>query len=172
MDPVNATTRKSRTPKPVESKFAGATLVVAKDAVETLFGVSAEKTYAYAREQLTATAKAGQTAALFGKANLDAALDAGNALVAGAQGIGQLWIALMQGAVDDGIGAARRLAACRTTKDLIDAHGEIARVSYRKFASEGRKLSDLSAKLAGDVSAPIAARVGAAADALAKPFAA
>lgn len=167
---MNATTRKSRTPKPAES--VGATLVAAKDAVETVFGVSAEKAYAYAREQLSATVKAGETAAVFGRANLDAAMESGAALVVGAQSIGQLWMALMQGAVDDGIDAARRLATCRTTKDLIDAQGEIARASYRKLANEGRKLSDLSAKLAGDVSAPIAVRVGAAADALAKPFAA
>ena len=137
----------------------GATFVGAKDSVESLFGVSA-------------AVKVGETAAALGKGNLNAVLEAGNALVAGAQEISQMWLALVQGAVGDGIGATRRLAACRTTKDVIDAHGEIARASYEKFASESRKLSEISHKIAGNVSAPIAAQIGATVETLAKPVAA
>ena len=171
---MNAPARKPQTPKAIQTMAATST--VAKDAVETVFGVSAEKAYSYAREQMTAAAKAGETAAAFGKGNLDATLAAGAALVAGAQEIGQMWLALMHGAIGDGLDASRRLAACRTTKDMIAAQGEIAMASYEKFASESRKLSDVSTKIAGNVSAPIAAQVNVAVDraveALAKPLAA
>jgi len=121
---------------------------------------------------LTAAAKAGSTAASFVQANVDAALEAGRVLVAGSHDIGRIWLAAFQGALDDGIGAAQRLSACRNTKDLLDAHGEIARASYARFADESRRLSDLSTRLAGDVSAPIAVRVRAAVDVLGKPTAA
>ena len=157
------TTRKIQAiaaPKAVNSIGSiGPAFMGAKDAVESLFGMSA-------------AVKVGETAAALGKGNLNAVLEAGNALVAGAQEIGQMWLALVQGAVGDGIGATRRLAACRTTKDVIDAQGEIARASYEKFASESRKLSEISHKIAGNVSAPIAAQIGATAETLAKPVAA
>ncbi len=153
---MNATARKNPAPKPAET-------------TEATIVASAEQAAVYARGRMDA-------AAAFGKKNLDAALEAGGALVAGVQEISQMWLGLMQGALDDGLGASRRLAACRTTKDMIDAQGEIARASYEKFANESRKLSDLSAKVAGNVSAPLAAQVnvavGAAVDAFAKPVAA
>jgi phasin family protein len=167
---MNATTRKSQVLKradPIDATFAAT-----KDAVERMVGPAAEKAYAYAREQLNAAAKAGEQAVSFGRGNFDTAVDVGGAMIAGTQEISRLWLALFQGAVDDGINAARRLASCRNTRDFITVQGEIARASYEKFTNDGRKLSDLSAKLVGDVSAPIAVRVESLADTFAKSTAA
>jgi phasin family protein len=113
-----------------------------------------------------------ENAFAFGRANLDAAVEAGNALLAGAQEISQIWLALAQESVDDGVAALRRLTACRSTPELVAAQGEIARTSYAKYASKGRALSDLTVKLAEGVSAPVVARADAALTVLAKPIAA
>lgn len=154
---MNAPSRKTpalKSPAMIESTFSAA-----KDAMESVFGAAV-------------VTKNFENAFAFGRANLDAAVDAGNALLAGAQEINQVWLALTQESVNDGVAALRRLTACRSTPELIAAQGELARASYEKFASKGRKLSDLTAKLAEDVSAPVVARADAALNVLAKPIAA
>ncbi|MCC7016946.1 MAG: phasin family protein [Rhodospirillales bacterium] len=154
---MNAPSRKMPAPKSpamIESAYNAA-----KEAVETVFGPS------------TVT-KNFENAFAFGQANADAAVAAGNALLAGAQEIGQVWLALAQETVDDGVSALRRLTACRSTPELIAAQGEIARTSYAKYASKSRALTDLAAKLAENVSAPVVARADAALTVLTKPIAA
>lgn len=154
---MNAPSRK--TPAPKGSEMIESTFVAAKDAMENVFGA-------------TIVTKNFESAVAFGRANVDAASEAGNALMVGAQEINQVWLALAQEAVNDGVAAMRRLTSCRSTPELIAAQSELTQASYEKFASKGRTLSALSAKLAEDVSAPVVARANAALNVLAKPIAA
>lgn len=154
---MNAPSRK--TPAPKSPEVIESTFSAAKDAMEGVFGADAvtknfEKTFA------------------FGRDNVDAAVKAGNALVAGAQEINQVWLALAQESVNDGVAALLRFTACRSTPELIAAQGELVQASYAKYTSQGQKLSDLTAKLAEGVSAPVVARAEAALNVLAKPIAA
>jgi phasin family protein len=90
----------------------------------------------------------------------------------GTQEISQIWLALTQSSVNDGVAALQRLGACKSTPELVEAQGELARAAYAKFASESRKLSEISVKFAENVSAPVVARAEAALHVLAKPTAA
>lgn len=154
---MNAPVRKTSAPKNPE--MIESTFSAAKDAMESVFGAAA-------------MTKAFENAFAFGRANLDATAQAGGALMAGTQEINQVWFALAQETVNDGVAALRRLTACRSTPELIAAQSELSQASYAKFASKGRALSDLTTKLAEDVSAPVVARANAALNVLAKPIAA
>jgi phasin family protein len=154
---MNAPARKPSAPKNPE--MIESTFSAAKDAMENVFGADA-------------VTKNFEKAFSFGQANFAAAVEAGNSLFAGAQEINQVWFALAQESVNDGVAALRRLTACRSTPELIAAQSELRQASYAKFASKGRALTDLTAKLAEDVSAPVVARANAALNVLAKPIAA
>ncbi|MEK7246097.1 MAG: phasin family protein [Pseudomonadota bacterium] len=154
---MNAPTRK--TPAPKSSEMIESTFSAAKGAMENVFGADA-------------VTKNFETTFAFGRDNFDAAVKAGNALVAGAQEINQVWLALAQESVNDGVAAMQRLTTCRSTPELMAAQGELAQASYAKYTSQGRKLSELTTKLAEGVSAPVVARAEAALSVLAKPIAA
>jgi phasin family protein len=154
---MNAPTRKTAVAKSAD--IVESVSVAAKDAMENLFNPAA-------------ATKQFETAVAFGRANWDAASQASNALLAGAQQMGQAWLALAQETVDDGVAAARRLTACRTTPEWLAAQSDIAQSSYAKYTSKGRAMTDLAVKLAEDVSSPVVARADAAIGALVKPIAA
>ena len=154
---MNAPARK--TPAPKSSEMIESTFSATKDAMASVFGADA-------------VTKNFEKAFSFGQANFAAAVEAGNALLMGAQEINQVLLGLAQESVNDGVAAMQRLTACRSTPELIAAQGEVAQASYAKYTSQGRKLSDLTTKLAEGVSAPVVARAEAAMSVLAKPIAA
>ncbi len=154
---MNAPSRKpsaSKSPETIESTFTAA-----KDAMASVFGADA-------------ATKAFENSLAHGQANMAAASAVGGALMTGVQEINQIWLALAQEAVSDGVAAMQRLTACKSTPELFEAQSELARASYAKFASKSQTLSALATKLAEDVSAPVVARAEAAMTAFAKPIAA
>lgn len=154
---MNAPVRKPPVAKSTD--MIESTLGAAKDAMENLFDPSR-------------VAKNYESAVAFGQANLAAAVQAGNAALAGAREVSQIWLALSQSSVNDGVSALRRLGACKSTPELVEAQSELTRAAYAKFANESRKLSEISMKLAESVSAPVVARTQEALHVLAKPTAA
>ena len=154
---MNAPTRK--TPAPKSPELIESTFTAAKDAMASVFGADA-------------ATKAFENSLAHSQANMTAASAVGSALMAGVQEINQVWLALAQEAVSDGVAAMRRITACRSTPELIAAQSELAQASYTKLASKGQTLSNLATKLAENVSAPVVARAEAAMAVLAKPIAA
>jgi phasin family protein len=183
-EPMNATVKKVsviKTAAPVE-----ATVAAGKEAVEHVVKVSTEaatkgyeKAIAMSKEHVEAAVKAGTQAfkgyeefVAFGKDNVEAAVKAGTILSKGVQDLNKVLFGLAQASLEDSVAASKKLLGCKSVKEVVEVQGELAKTNYSKLVAESRKISDLSAKIAEDAAAPIAARVTAAVEKFAKPLAA
>ena len=169
------------TAKPVEAAVAAGA-----DAVESAVKAGAqvaakgyEKAVAMGREQVETAVKAGAGAfkgygdlAGFGKDNVQAVMTSGAILAKGVQDLNDVWLGLARASVEDAVGAAKALFGCKTLPEVVELQTGLAQAQYEKFVAESRRLSDMSAKLAENTSAPITARVTVAVEKFTKPLAA
>ncbi len=146
---------KAGTAKPVEAAVAAGA-----EAVETFVkaGAGAFKGY--------------DDLAGFGKDNVEAVMTSGAILAKGVQDLNDVWLALAQTSVEDAVGAAKALFGCKTLPEVVEVQTGLAQAQYEKFVVESRRLSNMSAKLAENASAPITARVTVAVETFTKPLAA
>jgi phasin family protein len=175
------TAGKAGTAKPVEAAVAAGA-----EAVETVVKAGAqvaakgyEKAVAMGREQVETAVKAGAGAfkgydelAGFGKDNVEAVMTSGAILAKGVQDLNDVWLGLARASVEDAVGAAKALFGCKTLPEVVEVQTGLAQAQYEKFVAESRRLSDMSAKLTENASAPIAARVTVAVEKFNKPLAA
>ena len=175
------TTRKKTAAKQVEAAVAAG-----KETVETAVKVGTDafaKGYESAmdatREQVDAAVRAGADAfqgyeevVAFGKDNVEAVMESSAILAKGAQEFNKAWFDLAQVSVDQNVAATKALLGCKTVKELAEVQSGLATRNYDTLVADGRKLSDMSVKLAEDVARPVNARVNAAMDKLSKPVAA
>jgi len=181
---MNATVKKATVVKaaaPVE-----ATVVAGKEAIENVVKTSTEvatkgyeKAIAMSKEHVEAAVKAGTQAfkgyedlVAFGKDNVDAVMKASAALAKGVQDLNKALFGLAQAALEENVAVTKKLLGCKSVKDVVEVQSELAKANYAKAVTEGRKLSDLSLKIAEEAAAPITARVTAAVDKFTKPLAA
>ncbi len=175
------TTRKKTAAKQVEVAIA-----TGKETVETAVKVGTDayaKGYESAivatREQVDAAVKAGADAFLgyedvvaFGKDNVEAVMESSTVLAKGTQEFTKAWFDLAQASVDQNVAATKALLGSKTVKELAEVQSGLATRNYDALVADGRKLSDMSVKLAEDVAKPVNARVNAAMDRFSKPVAA
>ena len=167
--------------KPVEAAVAAGA-----EAVETVVKAGAqvaakgyEKAVAMGREQAETAVKAGVDAfkgydelAGFGKDNVEAVMTSGAILAKGVQDLNDMWLGLARASVEDAVGAAKALFGCKTLPEVVEVQTGLAQAQYEKFVEDSRRLSNMSAKLAENASAPITARVTVAVETFTKPLAA
>ncbi len=134
---------------------------------------------AQAAEQVEAAVKAGaemfkgyEDVAGFGKENIDAVMATGAVLSKGLQDLNKAWFALAQDALEQNVAATKRILGSKSVVEVVEIQSDLAKAGYDKAMTESRRLSDMSIKLAEEVSAPIAGRVNTAMEAFTKPFAA
>ncbi|MCH6589193.1 MAG: phasin family protein [Proteobacteria bacterium] len=175
------TAKPAKPAKPVEAAVA-----TGAEAVETVVKAGAqvaakgyEKAVAMGREQVETAVKAGAGAfkgygdlAGFGKDNVQAVMTSGAILAKGVQDLNDVWLGLARASVEDAVGAAKALFGCKTLPEVVELQTGLAQAQYEKFVAESRRLSDMSAKLAENASAPITARVTVAVEKFTKPLAA
>ncbi len=161
---------KAGTAKPVEAAVKAGAQVAAK---------GYEKAFAMGREQVETAVKAGAGAfkgyddlAGFGKDNVEAVMTSGAILAKGVQDLNDVWLGLARASVEDAVGAAKALFGCKTLPEVVEVQTGLAQAQYEKFVADSRRLSNMSAKLAENASAPIAARVTVAVEKFNKPLAA
>ena len=105
------------------------------------------------------------------KDNVDALVKCGSMLAEGMQEMNRSWLGLAQSSMEDGMVAAKTLLECKTLPEMVQVQAEVTKASYAKWIAESRKLSEKSARLAEKSFAPIAERVNAAMERIAKPLA-
>ena len=143
------------------------------------FAKGYENAVAATREQVDAAVKAGADAfqgyedvVSFAKDNVDAVMESSTILAKGVQEFNKVWFNLAQASVDQNVAATKALLGCKTAKELAQVHSGLVARNYDALVLDGRKLSDMSVKLAEEVAKPVNARVNAAMDRLSKPVAA
>lgn len=178
------TTTKTETAKvvnPVEAAVAAN-----KETVDTFLKAGSEvasqgveKVVAMNQEQIAAAVKAGTDAfkgyedfVAYGKANVDALMKANSVLVKGAQDMNKVLFGLAQSSLEDGVAATKKMLSCKSLKDVVEVQSTLAKANYKKSVDEGRKLTDMSVKLAEEISAPIASQVNETVERITKPLAA
>ena len=129
----------------------------AKDQVQKTFPQAAEKFDEFAG---------------FQKANLEALFAAGSLAMKGFESIGDELLALNKKAMEDGLANAKKLMECKTVQDMVELQGDLARSQFEQLLATSTKLSEMYAKVAGDVAEPLQSRLGKAAQTMATPLAA
>ena len=163
-----------------------AALAAGKDTIDTVVKAGAEaaskgveRAVAMSREHVTAAVKAGTEAfkgyediVSFGKDNVDAVVKSNAILVKGFQDIHNVLFGIAQAQLEEQVAATNKFLGCKTFKDMMEAQAELARTSYAKALDDGRKITDLSVKLAEEATQPIAKQVNVTVEKFSKPLAA
>lgn len=177
-------TAKSQAPKalnPVEAAVAAN-----KETVDTFMKAGSEvasqgveKVVAMNQEQIAAAIKAGTDAfkgyediVAYNKANVDAVMKANQVLVKGAQDINKVLFGLAQSSLEDSVAMTKKILGCKSLKDVVEVQSDFAKANYKKSVDEGRKLTDLSVKLAEEAAAPLTSQVSETVERFTKPLAA
>lgn len=163
--------------KPATVKVSGNPVLKLKDTIMA----TAEKTdiTAQAKEMAadvqtrvkTAYTKAGEytaEAGEFNKANLDAVVESGKILLAGAQNLVKSDIATGKGVVEIATADAKKIAGVKSPTDLFELQGEITRRNFDAAMSFGSQRTEALVKLYNDAFAPISNRVSVATERFSK----
>jgi phasin family protein len=120
----------------------------------------------FGQEQLERTAstlfRGYDEVAAFNKGNVEALMLSGNVVVRGVEDIGKAWLDLGQHSLERGVALAQAFAGVRTLQDLVELQTELAPATLDRLLTESARVSELSAKVANEVVAPLRARVGTA----------
>ena len=119
----------------------------------------------------TAAAKAGEFASEvteFNKDNLEAVVESGKILFAGAQEMSRENIATGKTVVETVTGDVKKMAAIKSPTELVQLQGELARRNLDAAISFGSKNTESWLKIYNDAFAPISSRVSVAAERIKK----
>jgi len=119
----------------------------------------------------TPTFKGYDEIAAFGKANIDALIQANTVFTKGVEAISKEFIALTQSQLESAAAAAKAIFAAKTLKDMVELNAEFTKANFDKLVANSTKLGELSTKVATDTFAPISARVTSVVERAAKPVA-
>lgn len=138
-----------------------------------------EQAVAATKEQVEAAVKAGadmfkgyEDVTVFGKDNLDAFMTTSTLLAEGLRDLNKVWFDLAQNSLERNAAATKAVFECKSVNEFADVQNDLMKENLEKIVTEGRKISDMSMKLAEEVTAPLNSRVAAAMDKVAKPLAA
>ena len=119
----------------------------------------------------TPTFKGYEEIAAFGKANIDAMIQANTVFSKGLEAISKEFIALTQAHLESSAAAAKAIFAAKTLKDVVELNAEFHKANFDKLVANSTKLGELGTKVATDTFAPISARVTSVVEKAAKPAA-
>ncbi len=159
-----------------------AAMAAGKETVETVVKATTEaatkgyeKAFAMTQEQVQAAVKNGTDAfkgyedmVSFGKDNVEAVMVSGTILAKGIQDLNEMFFGLAQASLENSVNASKAIMACETVPEMVEIQNDLARENYNTFLSEGRKVSDMSAKVAEKALEPITHRVNTTVEKFAK----
>lgn len=121
-------------------------------------------------EEMFAGTEAYEDMMAFAKGNVEALVKSSQIFVKGATDLNNLWIGLARTSVEEGASAAKAMMGCRSVEDVLSVQSGAAKNGYGRMLTEGRKISDLSLKVANESAEPVAERVRSAVETLVRPF--
>lgn len=104
----------------------------------------------------------------FNKANVDAVVESGKILFAGAQDMVKSDVETGKAVIEVVTADAKKVAAIKSPTELFELQGEIARRNFDAAVSFGSKRTEAIVKLYNDAFAPISNRVSVAAEKVSK----
>ncbi len=110
-----------------------------------------------------AMAKTTQAATQFGRSNLEALTQSAQASVAGMQDLSRLYVAAVQGLMQQTMESTKAFAGAKTPQDVLAVQANLTRASIERMLGEGAKLQQAAQKMVEQASAPLTRRVAAAA---------
>ena len=119
----------------------------------------------------TQTFKGYEDFAAFGKANLEAFVQANTLFAKGIESLSKEVVSLAQSSLESSTAATKAMFAAKTIKDVVELQADFAKTSFEKMVANSTKLGEMTVKLATDAAAPIGARVTAASEKALKPSA-
>lgn len=138
----------------------------------TDFTASAKEMAADMQERVkTAAAKVGEFASEageFNKANLEAVVESGKVMFAGAQELLRADVETGKTVVETMTADVKKMAAVKSPTELMQLQGELARRNFDAVVSYGSKRTEAIVKLYNDAFAPISSRVSVAAEKISK----
>jgi hypothetical protein len=104
----------------------------------------------------------------FAKGNVEALVESGKILAAGAQDLGKGYVEEAKSAYETLSADLKEMAAIKSPTELFQLQGKIARRNFDAFVATSSKNTEAAIKLATDSFAPLSGRVNLAAEKLAK----
>lgn len=93
--------------------------------------------------------------------NVEAFVKAGNAWAKGAESIGKAYFNLAQVSAEAGVEVAQAMFAAKTLKDVVDVQTGYTKASLEAIVAEGKKINDMTLKVANEAFEPIQHQVNA-----------
>ena len=146
-----------------------ATAAMAADGIATARQVAdagAAQTRAAMENSLKPTAealsKATNTAAEFGRGNIEAVAQSTQTYLTGMQDLNRQYFASLQGLLQHAVEGANAFVGVKSLKDAMAIQASLGRATVERALGEGTKLQQAARKVAGQVYAPLTQRTTAA----------
>ena len=153
------------TAKQIEEAVAAGKQTI-RNVVKVATDTAGAKAVSVTRDNVEVAVKAGSAAykgyedvVQFGRDNADAAVKAGLILAKGLQELNRTFLAFAQEQVEESVATAKALSGAKSLQEVIDIQSRLAKNGFDRLLAEGGKLNEVSAKLAEQALAPLAARL-------------
>lgn len=100
--------------------------------------------------------------------NVEAIVAAGNVWAKGAESIGKAYFNMLQVSAEAGVEATQAMFAAKTVKEAVDLQSGFAKSNVETLVTEGKKINEITAKVANEAFEPIQAQLNETVETLLK----
>ena len=158
--------------QPALTKLKETIMATAKNAKTADFTKTVKEAAADAQTRLKSVydkgAEVGADVVEFHKGNIEALVESGKILAAGAQDLGRTYVEDAKGAVETVTADVKKVAAVKSPTELFQLQGEIARRNFDAAIAAASKNTETFIKLANDAFAPVSTRLSLVAEKISK----
>ena len=158
--------------QPALTKLKETIMATAKNAKTADFTKTVKEAAADAQTRLKSVydkgAEVGADVVEFHKGNIEALVESGKILAAGAQNLGRTYVEDAKGAVETVTADVKKVAAVKSPSELFQLQGEIARRNFDAAIAAASKNTETFIKLANDAFAPVSTRLSLVAEKISK----
>lgn len=167
-----AKTKTTNNEQPALTKLKETIMATAKNAKTADFTKTVKEAAADAQTRLKSVydkgAEVGADVVEFHKGNIEALVESGKILAAGAQDLGRTYVEDAKGAVETVTADVKKVAAVKSPTELFQLQGEIARRNFDAAIAAASKNTETFIKLANDAFAPVSTRLSLVAEKISK----
>ena len=167
-----AKTKTKNNEQPALTKLKETIMATAKNAKTADFTKTVKEAAADAQTRLKSVydkgAEVGADVVEFHKGNIEALVESGKILAAGAQDLGRTYVEDAKGAVETVTADVKKVAAVKSPTELFQLQGEIARRNFDAAIAAASKNTETFIKLANDAFAPVSTRLSLVAEKISK----
>jgi phasin family protein len=148
-----------------QTDFVKDTTEVMKEASMRIESLAADSQKAFTA-QMEKLAKGFQQAASFGQDTIEAMIKSNEIAARALEGLNAEFVGYTKKSFEDGVAAAKDLAAAKTVSDLVEKQAGFARAAMDGMLKQAAKINEMMMSAARSAAEPVGARFTAAADVL------